>query len=45
MIKEKLKIEKNIEIDECHRAGKKQNNRLTTIFCRIMKFKDKQLIN
>ena len=44
IIKEKLKIEKNIETDRCHRAGKKQSNRPRTIFCRNTKFKDKQLI-
>ena len=27
IIREKSKIEKNIELDRCHRAGKKQNNR------------------
>ena len=31
IIKEKFKIEKNIQIDRCHRAGK-QNNRPRTIF-------------
>ena len=44
IIEEKLNIVKNIEIDRCHRAGKKQNNCPRTIFCRITKFKDKQLI-
>ena len=38
ILKEKLNIEKKIEIDRCHRAGKKQNNRPRTIFCRITKF-------
>ena len=32
IIKEKLKIEKNTDIDKCHKAGKKQNNRPGTIF-------------
>ena len=41
MMKEKLNIEKKIEIDRCYRAGKKQNKRPRTIFCRITKFKDK----
>ena len=44
MMKEKLNIEKKIEIDRCHRAGKKQNKRPRTIFCRITKFKDKHLV-
>ena len=32
IIKEKLNIEKNIEIDRCHRAGEKQNNQLISNF-------------
>ena len=41
---EKLNIEKNIQIDRCHRAGKKHINHPRTTFCRITKFKVKQLI-
>lgn len=44
IIKDKLDIDKEIEIDRCHRAGKKQYNRPRTIVCRITNFKDKQLI-
>ena len=42
IIKQKLNMEKNTEIFRCNRAGKKQNSRPRTNFCRITKFKDKQ---
>lgn len=45
MIREKLGINENIEIDRCHRMQKQKNqNRLRTIICRITKYKDKQKV-
>ena len=45
LIKNKLKINENIEIDRCHRVSKKKNqNRPRTTICRITKFKEKQKI-
>ena len=37
-----LNIEGNIEIDQCHRFGKRKGSRPRTIFCRFLGFKDKQ---
>ena len=40
----KLNIEGNIEIDRCHRFGKRRGSRPRTIVCRFLRFKDKQKI-
>ena len=43
IIREKLGINENIEIDRCHRMKKQKNqNRPRAIICRITKYKDKQ---
>ena len=44
IIKEKLDIETNVEIDRCHRIGKKREGRPRTLVCRFTKYKDKQCI-
>ena len=38
----KLNIEGNIEIDRCHRFGKRRGSCPRTIVCRFLRFKDKQ---
>ena len=40
----KLNIEGNIEINRCHRFGKRRGSRPRTIVCRFLGFKDKQKI-
>ena len=40
----KLNIEGNIEINRCHRFGKRRGSRPRTIVCRFLRFKDKQKI-
>ena len=40
----KLNIEGNIEIDRCHRLGKRRGSRPRTIVCRFLPVKDKQKI-
>lgn len=44
VIKEKLDIETDVELDRCHRMGKKRGNRPRTLICRFTKFKDKQCV-
>ena len=44
VILNKLNIEGNIEIDRCHRFGKRRGSRPRTIVCRFLRFKDKQKI-
>ena len=44
VIKEKLDIETDAELDRCHRMGKKRGNRPRTLICRFTKFKDKQCV-
>ena len=44
IIKEKLDIETDVELDRCHRMGKKRGNRPRTLICRFTKFKDKQCV-
>ena len=39
-----LNIEGNIEIDRCHRFGKRRGSRPLTIVCRFLRFEDKQKI-
>ena len=43
MLKELLHIG-NVEIERAHRAGRKNRNKLTTIVCKLLQFKDKQNI-
>ena len=38
----KLNIEDNIEIDQCHRFGKRRESLPRTIVCRFLRFKGKQ---
>ena len=40
----KLNFEGNIEIDRCHRFGKRRGSRPRMIVCRFLRFKDKQKI-
>ena len=40
----KLNVEGNIEINRCHRFGKRRGSPLRTIVCRFLRFKDKQKI-
>ena len=52
VIKEKLGIEDEVEIDRCHRMKKSEKDRSNnernscppTIICRLLRFKDKQRI-
>ena len=44
IIKEKLDIETDVELDRCHRIGKKRGSRPRTLICRFTKFKDKQCV-
>ena len=44
VIKEKLDIDADVELDRCHRMGKKRGNRPRTVVCRFTKFKDKQCV-
>ena len=39
-----LGIEEDIEIDQCHRMGKRKGTRPRTIICKFLRFKDKQKI-
>ena len=41
MLKERLDIE-NVEIERAHRAGRKSRDKLKTIVCKLLRFKDKQ---
>ena len=43
MLKERLDIE-NVQIERAHRAGRKNRNKLQTIICKLLRFKDKQNI-
>ena len=44
VIKEKLEIQDQIEIDRCHRMGRHKRNRPRIIIFKLNKFKDKQKI-
>ena len=43
MLKERLDIE-IVEIERAHRAGRKDRNKLRTIVCKLLRFKNKQKI-
>ena len=44
LIRSKLEINDEIEIDRCHRMGKRQDKKPRKIVCRFLRFKDKQKI-
>ena len=44
VLRDKLSIQDDIELDRCHRMGKRRGSRPQTITCRFVRFKDKQKI-
>ena len=44
VISNHLEIEHDVEIERCHRMGKRKGNRPRTIVCSFLRFKDKQKI-
>ena len=44
VISNHLEIEHDVEIERCHRMGKRKGNRPCTIVCNFLRFKDKQKI-
>ena len=43
-LSDKLEITEDVEIERCHRMGKRKGNRSRTIICKFLRFKDKQKI-
>ena len=44
ILSDKLEITEDVEIERCHRMGKRKGNRPRTIICKFLRFKDKQKI-
>lgn len=44
ILSDKLEITEDVEIERCHRMGKRKGNRPRTIVCKFLRFKDKQKI-
>ena len=44
LIKHKIKINDNIEIERAHRVGRRDNNKPRTIVCKLLRFNDKTKI-
>ena len=44
VISNHLEIEHDVEIERCHRMGKRKGNRPRTIVCNFLRFKEKQKI-
>ena len=44
VLQNKLNIQDDIEIDGCHRMGKRRESGPRTVICRFVRFKDKQRI-